>query len=111
MGLLLRYKVRGEFLYAISQSSFWTPNRASLLTETLTGALSSFLGALAQVAGSGGGKGGRGGQIWKGLYSLDFSVRNPNRTWKAKPVTVLKGRERERRRRNIPIKEAGATGH
>lgn len=53
---------------------------------------------------------GRGAQIWKGLYSLDFSVRNPNRTWKAKLVTILKGRERERRR-NIPIKEAGDTGH
>ena len=52
----------------------------------------------------------RWGQIWKGLYRLDFSVRNPNRTWKAKLVTILKGRETERRR-NIPIKEAGDTGH
>ena len=91
--------------------SFWTPNRASLLlTEILTGALTSFLGALAQAAGSEGGE-GEGGQIWKGLYGLDFSVRNPNHTWKAKLVTILKGRERERRRRNIPIKEVGFTGH
>lgn len=55
--------------------------------------------------GIGGRRRGEGGQIWKGFYGLDFSVKNPNRTPKAKPVTVLKGRERKGRK--IPIKEAG----
>lgn len=55
-------------------------------------------------------EGGEGGKIWKGFYSLDFSVRNPNRILKAKPVTILKGRETKRRRK-IPIKEAETTGH
>lgn len=54
--------------------------------------------------------GEEGGKIWKGFYGLDFSDRNPNRTLKAKPVTVLKGREKERGRK-IPIKEAETTGH
>lgn len=95
---------------AISRLIFWNPNRVSLLpAEILTGATFSFLGALAQAAE--GRRGKEGGKIWKGFYGLDFSVRNPNRTRKAKPVTVLKGREKKRSRRKIPIKEAETTGH
>ena len=54
---------------------------------------------------------GEAGKIWKGFYGLDFSLRDPNRTLQAKPVTILKGRQRKGRRRNNPMKEAGTTGH
>lgn len=56
-------------------------------------------------------KGKEGGKIWKGFFGLDFSVRNPNHTGKATPGTGLKGREKKRRRRKIPIIEAKTTGH
>lgn len=106
-GLLLRCEVREEFCTRISQFS-GIPTTSLLPAEILTGAPFSFLGALAQAARR---TGRRGRKTWKGFCGLGFSVMDPNRTLKAKPVTVLKGRGRKRRRRRkIPIKEAETTG-
>lgn len=106
-GSVAQVQSQGRILYK-NFPVFWNPNRASLLpAEILTGAPFSFLGALAQAARR---TGRRGGKTWKGFCGLGFSVMDPNRTLKAKPVTVLKGRGRKRRRRKIPIKEAETTG-
>lgn len=66
---------------ANSQLSFWKPNGASLFFLLKSFRSNVFF---SQGFGTVGQLGREGGRAWKGFSSLDFSVRNPNHTLKAK---------------------------